>query len=80
MGGPLTQWLGGRDTEERMHRFLTFTGGHRARTADGHDERPKLRNTWYRVRSQDWVSLSWRSMATAVILSWENHRLVRRFP
>jgi hypothetical protein len=26
------------------------------------------------------VSLSQRSMATAVILSWENQRLVKRFP
>jgi hypothetical protein len=36
--------LGGRDTEERMHRFVTFHRGRRPRTAAGPGERPELRS------------------------------------
>lgn len=57
--------LGGRDTEERTHRFVTFRRARRPRTAAGPDERPDCA-----------TSASWPAAMTP---SCDNHRLVRRF-
>ena len=62
-----------------MHRFVTVIWGALLGTADGPDERPELRNAWCCVESQDrccWPSASWPA---AVVLFFDNQRLVGRF-
>ena len=57
--------LGGRDTEQRMHRFATFIEGAAPGPPLGPMSDPNC------VTSASWPA--------AVILSCDNHRLVRRF-
>jgi hypothetical protein len=71
--------LGGRDTEERRHRFVTLIGGRPPRTGDGRDERPELRKLGIAFNvglGVAFLALRWPPRDFVC----DNQRLVRRFP